>query len=96
MASGYVIVDIEVNDPERYAKYIALAPPTIAAFGGRYLARGGRTEVLEGTWNPRRTVILEFESFERAKEWWSSDRYREAKALRQSCSVGNMILVEGV
>ncbi len=61
---AYDVADIDVHDPERYEAYKALGPPAIAAHGGRYLARGGRTEVLEGGWAPKRTVILEFPSLE--------------------------------
>ena len=94
--TAYVLVDIEIQDPARYEQYKALAPPAIAAHGGRYLARGGRTEVLEGTWSPRRAVILEFPSVEKAKAWWASAEYAEGKALRQACATTNMIIVEGV
>jgi uncharacterized protein (DUF1330 family) len=94
--TAYVVVDIEIQDPARYEQYKALAPPAIAAHGGRYLARGGRTEVLEGTWFPRRAVILEFPSVEKAKAWWASAEYAEGKALRQACATTNMIIVEGV
>jgi uncharacterized protein (DUF1330 family) len=93
---AYLIVNITVTDPVRYQEYIRAAPPTIAAFGGRYLARGGRTEQLEGAWKPERIVVLEFPTFERARDWWASDDYAAAKALRQSSSTANMILVEGV
>ena len=64
--SAYVIVEIEVLDPVRYEEYKRLAPPSIAAFGGRYVVRGGRSETLEGDWSPKRIVILEFEGLERA------------------------------
>jgi uncharacterized protein (DUF1330 family) len=70
--------------------------PTIAAFGGRFVARGGRTEVLEGEWSPRRLVIVEFPSVERAKAWWNSPEYSEAKAIRQATSVGTLVVIEGV
>jgi len=65
--SAYVIVDIHISDPEGYEEYKELAPAAVAAYGDRYLARGGRTEHLEGDWIPERLVILEFESVERAK-----------------------------
>ena len=93
---AYVLVDVEVRDPATYEKYKSLAPPAIAAHGGKYLARGGRTEVLEGNWSPRRAVILEFPSLEKAKAWWASAEYAEGKALRQACATTNMIIVEGV
>jgi len=94
--AGYVIVNIEVTDAERYKEYIQAAPASIARFGGRYLARGGRAERLEGDWMPLRFVVLEFPSYERAREWWASDDYAAARALRQASANANMIVVEGL
>ena len=93
---AYVVIEIEVHDPQTYEAYKQLAPPAIAAYGGRYLARGGRTETLEGDWSPKRLVILEFDSVDRAQAWWASPEYAEAKALRQSCSNARMVVVEGL
>jgi len=93
---AYVIVDITVHDRDRYEEYKTLAPPSIAAYGGRYLARGGRTEVLEGTASPNRVVILEFPGIERAREWLESPEYREARALRHQAATTSMIVVEGL
>lgn len=93
---GYVIVDVDVKDPVRYAEYVKVVPPTIAKFGGRFLVRGGKAETLEGAWVPRRIVVLEFDSVARAREWWSSQEYAGPKAMRQNASVAGMILVEGV
>lgn len=94
--SAYVVVEIEVKDPETYERYKLLAPPAIATYGGRYLARGGATEPLEGDWHPKRFVILEFPTSERARAWWNSPEYAAAKALRQSCTHTEMLLVEGL
>ena len=94
--AAFVIVDIDVKDPTRYEAYKKAAAPTVAAFGGRYIARGGRAERLEGSWDPKRVVILEFENLERARAWWSSEAYREPKALRHATAVSNMIVVEGM
>jgi uncharacterized protein (DUF1330 family) len=93
---AYVIVDIEVTDRERYAEYIRVAPASIAKYGGRYLARGGKTRTLEGSWQAKRLVILEFASLERAEQWWASEEYAAAKALRQAASRTNMVVIEGV
>jgi uncharacterized protein (DUF1330 family) len=93
---AFVIVDIDVHDPLRYEDYKKLAEATVGAYGGRYVARGGRTEVLEGGWTPNRLVILEFESVERAKEWWNSAEYGPARALRQATAHSAMVVVEGV
>jgi uncharacterized protein (DUF1330 family) len=94
--SAYVIADIDVQDPVRYADYRAMVPASIEAYGGRFLARGGKVESLEGPWQPKRTVILEFPSVERAKAWWDSEDYAPAKALRRSASQGSLILLEGL
>jgi uncharacterized protein (DUF1330 family) len=93
---AYVVVDIEITDPERYKEYVAQVPPSIAAYGGRFLVRGGSAENLEGDWQPNRIVVLEFESLKRAKEWWASEEYKGPKALRQRSSKANMIVVEGL
>lgn len=94
--SAYVIVDIDIRDAATYARYRELAPPSIAAYGGRYLARGGETRVLEGDWAPQRVVILEFPDAARAAAWWASPEYAPAKALRHSCASADMILTAGV
>jgi len=93
---AYIVVTIDVKDPVTYEMYKKAAPGSIAAYGGRYIARGGSLHTLEGTWAPRRLVILEFPSMEKAKAWWSSPEYREARDLRQSCADAEMVVVEGV
>jgi len=94
--AAYVIVDIGVTDPQVYAEYVKAAPPTIARYGGRYIVRGGKAERLEGEWSPRRVVVLEFPSYERAKAWWASPEYAPAKALREKSATAEMIVVEGI
>ncbi len=94
--TAYVVVDIDVKDPKTYSDYIAKAPATVTAFGGRYLARAGRTEKLEGDWTPKRLVILQFESLERAREWLNSPDYTPVKALRHKAAHSNMVVIEGV
>lgn len=93
---AYVIANIDVLDPERYKGYVAAVPPTIAKHGGRYIARGGAIQVLEGDWTPKRLVILEFADAAKARGWWESLDYAEARALRQSCSNGSLVIVEGL
>jgi uncharacterized protein (DUF1330 family) len=93
--AGYVIANIDVQDPARYADYIKLTPGTIAPFGGRFIARGGRAENLEGDVPARRVVMIEFPRYEDAKAWYDSEGYRVARAIRQSASNGSLILVEG-
>ena len=93
---AYVIANVDVKDPARYEEYRKMVLPTIQAFGGRFLARGGKIDSLEGPWEPNRIVIVEFPSVERAKAWWSSPEYAPAKALRQQTSDGSLIVIEGV
>jgi uncharacterized protein (DUF1330 family) len=93
--AAYVVVDVQVNDPVRYEEYRKTVAPTLQAYGGRFLARGGKVEVLEGSWSPRRLVIVEFPDIATAKAWWSSSEYANPKAVRQSASDTAMIVVEG-
>ncbi len=92
--TAYVIVDVQVNDPARYARYKDLAKPVVEAFGGKYLARAGRTETLEGDWAPTRLVILEFPSVEQAHTWLNSEEYRAARALRHATASTQMVVIE--
>ncbi|HEU5041815.1 MAG TPA: DUF1330 domain-containing protein [Gemmatimonadales bacterium] len=94
--AAYVVVQIGVEDPARYEEYKRLAPPSIAAYGGRYVVRGGTSEVLEGDWHPPRLVILEFPDPARARAWWASPEYAAAKAVRQSCARTQMLLIDGI
>ena len=93
---AYVIVDIAISDPDLYEEYKKQVPPTLERYGGRFLVRGGRVENLEGDWSPKRLVILEFDSVEQAKRWWSSAEYMTPKALRQAAAKASMIVVQGV
>jgi uncharacterized protein (DUF1330 family) len=94
--SAYVIVEIDVQDPVGYEEYKKLASDSILKSGGKYIVRGGATEVLEGDWKPKRIVILEFESMERAKDWLNCEEYREPRKMRHRTAKTSMLLVEGV
>ena len=93
--AAYVIVEVEINNPDEYEEYKKLTPAAIAAHGGRFVVRGAKTEALEGDWKPQRIVILEFASVEKAKQWWSSKEYAPAKAIRQRSAHTKMLVVEG-
>jgi len=94
--AAYAVVNVRVADPDRYAEYREKAPDTIARYGGKYLARGGAVEVLEGDWNPQRLVILEFESMERLREWYDSPEYAPLKQQRCEAAATEFVAVEGV
>jgi uncharacterized protein (DUF1330 family) len=93
---AYVIVEIDILDPAGYEQYKNLAGPTVEKYGGKYIVRGGRAEVLEGDWQPKRIVVLEFESAERARGWLNCEEYREPRKMRHRTARTNMILVEGL
>ena len=94
--AAYIVVQVDVQDPDRYADYRNMVQPTLEPFGGRFLVRGGRVENLEGSWDPSRFVVIEFDTMDLARAWWSSDEYAPAKQLRQQTAHTEMIVVEGV
>ena len=94
--AAYVIAHIDVKDPVRYENYKKMSPISIEKFGGRFIARGGNVEVLEGAWQPKRLVLLEFPSVEAARQWYASDDYAPARELRQATSTGDLVVLEGI
>jgi uncharacterized protein (DUF1330 family) len=94
--SAYVIVEIDVVDPVGYEDYKKRASASVERHGGKYIVRGGKTEVLEGDWQPKRIVVLQFDSMQRAKDWLHCEEYREPRKMRHRTARTNMVLVEGV
>lgn len=94
--SAYIIVDLEITDPALFEQYRAAVPATISAYGGKYLVRGGAFEALEGNWQPKRVIVLQFESMARLKEWYGSPDYAPLRSLRAKCAKVNVIAVEGL
>ena len=94
--SAYVIVEIEIVDPTGYEEYKKQAAASVLKHGGKYIVRGGKTEVLEGDWKPKRIVVLQFDSMARAKEWLHCEEYREPRKVRHRTAKTNMLLVEGI
>lgn len=94
--TAYVIVDINITDPVRYDEYKKLASPTVELYGGRYIARGGKTETLEGDWLPSRLVILQFDSIDQARTWLNSPEYSAIKTIRHQTATSKMVVVEGL
>ncbi len=93
--AGYIIVQVNVEDPEAYKTYVPQVPPTLEAYGGEFVVRGAPFEVLEGEWPMPRLVVIRFPSVEKARAWYESEEYAAPKAIRQAASTTNMILVEG-
>lgn len=93
---AYVIVQIDVTDPKTFEAYRAQVPATLAKYGGEYAVRGGKMEVLEGTWPFPRCVVLKFPDMDAAKAWHGSAEYAGPMKLRQTAARSNLIVVEGV
>jgi uncharacterized protein (DUF1330 family) len=93
---AYIVVETDIHDPEQYELYKQASPAAVAAAGGHFIARGGELAVLEGDWQPKRLVLLEFPDLEAAKRFYESPEYQEAKRLREGAARLNMIAVEGV
>jgi uncharacterized protein (DUF1330 family) len=93
---AYIVADIEVTDPKLFEEYRLKIPALIEKHGGRYLARGGAVEVLEGSWVPSRAVILEFPDMAALKRFWDAPEYKPLQAIRQASTNSNLIAVEGI
>jgi len=93
---AYVISDVEPLDPALIAQYRMLAEASIAKYGGRYIARGGEIDAVEGGWTPNHVVIVEFPSMARAREWYRSPDYAEALKVRRHALKRRLIFVDGV
>lgn len=94
--TAYVIADVTVTNPDGYAAYRPLAAASIAQYGGKFIARGGAVESLEGGWTPSRLVILEFPSMAAARIWYESPEYQAALKIRLANSTGRVIMTDGV
>ncbi len=93
---AYVVAEIDVKDAAEYENYKTPAFASIAQYGGRYLTRGGKAELLEGEPSPSRVVVLEFPSFEQATRWYHSPEYQAAAQIRRRCATGRLYAVEGL
>ena len=93
--AAYLIIEVDVHDATQYEAYRSPTAPSLLHYNGKFIVRGGATETLEGDWDAKRIVVLEFPTKEKAKQWWSSEEYAPAKAIRQRSATTKMILVEG-
>jgi uncharacterized protein (DUF1330 family) len=94
--AAYAVANIQITDPERYPEYRDRVAETVARYGGKYLVRGGKVDVLEGAWEPQRLVIIEFESVERCYEWYNSLEYAPLNRLRHEVAETNLVIVAGL
>lgn len=93
--AAYLIADTETTDHQTYDEYKRQVAPVIAKFGGRFLVRGGKHAVLEGTWRPHRLVVIEFPTMEALTSWYHSPEYAPLLALRQPAATDHLVAVEG-
>jgi uncharacterized protein (DUF1330 family) len=94
--SAYVVVNVEVNDPQAYSEYTAQVPGTLEKYGGRFIVRGGEPQVLEGSPLPR-VVVIEFASTEQANAWYHSPEYQTILPIRQrNARTSFLVIVPGV
>ena len=93
---AYWIAHVDIADADHYSQYTQRAPAAFAEFGAKFLARGGRSEALEGRATPQRSVVIEFDSYEQALACYHSDLYQEAKGHREGVARAEVIIVEGV
>lgn len=93
---AYVVVEVEVHDPDAYAEYRGLSGASVEQYGGRFIVRGGAVEAVEGGWQPQRFVIIEFPSLDAARAWYNSPEYAKALPIRHRNATSRMLFVEGV
>jgi uncharacterized protein (DUF1330 family) len=95
IAPAYLVVEVDVKDPDTFRKYTTAIPETLAPFGGRFIVRGGKTDALEGA-APRRIIVVAFDSMEKARGWWDSPAYVAIRPIRHKSAEARLYFVEGV
>jgi uncharacterized protein (DUF1330 family) len=94
--TAYLLARVEITDWDRYKEYVQETPGVVKKYGGKFIARGGKVETLEGTEEKRRLVLIEFPSFEKAKDFYYSQEYQETKKLREGAASGQFMAIDGV
>ena len=93
--AAYIIFDVEVTDPTATEGYLELANESLTPFQSKTIVHGGMVEVLEGDWEPKTLVMVEFESMKQAQQWYMSPAYTKARNILHRAASSNVILVEG-
>jgi uncharacterized protein (DUF1330 family) len=93
--AAYIVADVEITDPEEYQRYARQVPPTLERYSGKFLVRGGQPETIEGGWNTKRIVIIEFPNIEQAKAWYESPEYSSIAGIRHHSAHSRIVLVQG-
>ena len=93
---AYLIAEVDVTDPKAYDEYRKLTPAAVAAYGGRFIVRGGEVESKEGGWKPARLVVVQFDSMAQARKFYDSPEYAPALAIRLKAAKSKLILADGL
>ena len=93
---AFVITDVEITDASLYGQFLERVTSTVEAHGGKFVARGGRLEVIQGDWTPQRLAILEFDNLQQINAWLNSPEYTALDDIRSRSSKVNMVVVEGL
>ena len=93
---AYLIANVDIQDVEKFKEYLKATPSIVKKYEGKFLVRGGDFEVYEGNWNPKRLVVVKFESMQKAKQFYDSPEYNAVKELRQSSAYTEWVFVEGL
>lgn len=93
---AYVLVQSDVTNAEQYAGYAKLSPATVEKYGGKFLARGGRSLTLEGQKAPSRVVVIEFPNYEAAQAWYNGSEYTALRKMRAGAATMQFVVVEGM
>jgi uncharacterized protein (DUF1330 family) len=92
---AYIIAEVDVTNPTGYEAYRPLAGASVAQYGGKFVVRGGKAELVEGSPEPARVVVIEFADIDAAKRWYNSPEYQDALKIRLANSTGRVLLVDG-
>ena len=96
-AKGYIIAEAKVHDTEAYGQYMPLSLAAVEQYGGRFVVRGGPSEILEGKWSPpQRMIIVEFDTVDQAKCFYHSPEYQAARESRLGAAEMNMLVISGI
>ena len=93
---AFVITDVEITDASLYGQFVEQVTSTVEAHGGKFVARGGALEVIQGDWTPKRLAILEFDNLQQISAWLNSPEYTALDDIRTRSANINMVVVEGL
>ena len=94
--AAYLFAEVNVHNAQGYEEYRKLVGPSLDKYKGKFLVRGGKVDVVEGTWSPKRVVVCEFADMAAAHAWYDSPEYARAKEIALKNATRNVIFIEGI